>query len=89
MMPVRITFHELDAADELVAVLTTAGFEAGVSQERFAGEDDGEEVVHVVHTDAPAAEVGELVGDTDAWVEESSPLIDNTDATELPAQPRR
>ena len=94
-MPLRVTFHDLDEADQLVAALTTAGFDAGTAKELFAGEDDGEELVYVVHTDAPADDVEELIRDSDAWVEESSPLIDASGATpppdlpDLPDQPRR
>jgi hypothetical protein len=73
-MPLRVTFHESEGADTLVDTLRIAGFAAGASRERFAGDDDGLEIVYVVHTDAPAAEVEELVVDDDAWVEEVDPL---------------
>jgi hypothetical protein len=86
-MAVRVTFHEVDPAEDLVQTLTMAGYDAGVSRERFAGDDDGEEVVHVVHTDAPAAEVDELLGDSDGYVEESSPLVQPSG--ELPDAPIR
>jgi len=88
-VPLRVTFHDADHADELVAVLTTGGFDAGLAKERFAGEDDGEDVVYVVHTDAPVADVEELLLDTDAWIEESSPLVDTSASTQLPNEPRR
>jgi 8-oxo-dGTP diphosphatase len=81
VVPVRVTFHEQHEADSLVQTLTLAGYDAGVSRERFAGDDDDEAVAHVVHTDAPADEVEELLGDSDAFVEESSPL------TEAPPDP--
>ena len=89
-MAVRVTFHEADPAESLVETLTVAGYDAGVSRERFAGEDDGEAIVHVVHTDAPVAEVEELIGesdDRDGHVEESSPLVQPGD--ELPDAPIR
>ncbi len=91
-MPVRVTFHDREDADQLVETLVTGGFDAGVTRERFAGEDDGEAFVFVVHTDAPAVEVEELVADSDAFVEESSPLIDASEpdlSADLPAEPRR
>ena len=90
-VPLRVTFHDQDAADGLVATLTTAGFDAGVTRERFAGDDDGEEVVFVVHTDAPAADVEDLVADSDAFVEKASPLTEAPppDAPQLPTAPRR
>ena len=89
-MAVRVTFHEADPAESLVETLTVAGYDAGVSRERFAGEDDGEAIVHVVHTDAPVAAVEELIGesdDRDGHVEESSPLVQP--GGELPDAPIR
>ncbi len=97
-MPLRVTFHESDDADSLVDTLLIAGFAAGASRERFAGDDDGEAIVYVVHTDAPAADVRELVEDIDAWVEEVDPLTSNAAVTDpdadvpppdLPNAPRR
>ena len=91
-MPLRVTFHDPEPADELVATLSTGGFDAAVARERFAGDDDGEEVVYVVHTDAPTADVEDLLTDEDAWVEESSPLTEApppADAGDLPDEPRR
>ena len=79
-MPMRVTCHEAVDAEGLVDTLLTAGFEAGSSREWFAGEDDGQEVVYVVHTDAPAAEVQDLVVELDAWVEEVDPLTDVDEA---------
>jgi hypothetical protein len=84
-MPLRVTFHESDDADSLVDTLLTAGFAAGASRERFAGEDDGEAIVYVVHTDAPTGDVEELVADLDAWVEEVDPLTSSAGAVADPA----
>jgi hypothetical protein len=88
-VPLRVVFHEPDEADELMALLTTAGHLAGRATERFAGEDDGEQVVYVVHTDAAASDVEELIADSDAWIEVSSPLIDASPPVALPDEPRR
>ncbi len=82
-MPLRVTFHESADADEIVETLLLAGFEAGTSRERFAGEDDGEAVVYVVHTDAPAGEIEEMIAEMDAWLEVTDPMS----GTSAPVQP--
>ncbi|MGH3506661.1 MAG: hypothetical protein ACRDO2_05595 [Nocardioidaceae bacterium] len=91
-MTLRVTFHERHEADVLVQALLTGGYEAGMARERFAGEDDGEEMVHVVHTDAPADEVAELIDGVDAWLEVSDPMTGTSAVVEpeaLPDAPRR
>ena len=91
-MTLRVTFHESDEAQALAEALLTGGYDAGVVRERFAGEDDGEEVVHVVHTDAPPEEVAELVEGQDAWLEVSDPMTGTSATVEpevLPDAPRR
>lgn len=98
-MSLRVSCTEQQDAEELVRTLLTAGFDAGVTRERFAGEDDDEAVVYVVHTDAPAESVEEFVGGADAWVEEVDPLTaqseviggvpEATDPVDLPDAPRR
>jgi hypothetical protein len=88
----RVTFHDPDEAEALAEALLTGGYDAGVVRERFAGEDDDEEVVHVVHTDAPPEEVAELVEGHDAWLEVSDPMTGTSatvDPEVLPDAPRR
>jgi hypothetical protein len=84
---VRVTFHDADEADALVQALLTGGYDAGVARERFSGEDDDEEIVYVVHTDAPAAELAELVDGIDAWVEVSDPMSGTSAAVAPPPLP--
>ena len=98
-MSLRISCADTEDAENLIRALLTAGFEAGMTRERFAGEDDDEAVVHVVHTDAPASSAQELMDGIDAWVEEVDPLTgqseaaggvpDATDPVDLPDAPRR
>jgi hypothetical protein len=91
-MSLRVTFHDQGPADELAQTLQTGGFEAGVQRELFAGDDDAEDVVYVVHTDAPADEVADLLDEADAWIEVSDPMTGTSaplDGTDLPDGPRR
>lgn len=98
-MAVRVSCVEQEQAEELVRALLTAGFDAGVMRERFAGEDDDEAVVYVVHTDAPAESVEDLVAGTDASVEDVDALTgqseaaggvpERADPVDLPEAPRR
>jgi hypothetical protein len=90
-LALRVTCHDSDDADRLVSTLLTAGYGAGVRRELFAGDDDAEAVVHVVHTDAPADEIEELVELLDAWVEVVEPLKTEEGAPpmNLPDSPRR
>jgi hypothetical protein len=90
-MALQVTCHHSDDADRLVGTLLTAGYGAGVRRELFAGDDAAEAVVHVVHTDAPADEVEELVEHVDAWVEVVEPLTTAEAAppVNLPDSPRR
>lgn len=72
-MPLRVTFSEAAGADEIVETLLLAGFEAGISRERAAFGDD-EEAVYVVHTDAPAGEVEEMIVGRRARLEVTDPM---------------
>lgn len=91
-MALRICCDEPDEATELHEALATAGYASEVTRERFAGEDDGEAIIHVVSTDAPAELVAELIEDSDAWLEISDPMSGTSAAVEsddLPTQPRK
>lgn len=91
-MALRICCDEADEAQELFDALATSGYAAEVTRERFAGEDDDEAILHVVSTDAPAELVGELIEDSDAWLEISDPMSGTSAAVEsdeLPTQPRK
>ncbi|GAB3621991.1 hypothetical protein GCM10027418_00730 [Mariniluteicoccus endophyticus] len=91
-MAIRIHCADEAGAEDLVEVLVQGGFLAEAAAERFAGEDDDEEVVHVVTTDAPLEAVTELVGDGDEFVEVSDPTTGTragVAANELPTEPKR
>jgi hypothetical protein len=64
MEPTTISFHEADDAEATITALAGAGFYVEADRERFLGEDDDEEVVYLVLTDAAADEArGLVVGD--------------------------
>ncbi|GAB3703676.1 hypothetical protein [Mariniluteicoccus flavus] len=91
-MAIRIHCADAETADEFVETLTLGGFMASTEAERFAGEDDDEDVVHVVTTDAPVDAVTELVGDGDEFVEVSDPTTGvraGVPATYLPNGPKK
>ena len=52
MRPTTISFHEDDDADATLLALEAAGHYVERARERFLGEDDDEEVVFLVLTDA-------------------------------------
>lgn len=84
MPSLRIHLHEETDAAELAQALTLGGYAAELSRERFAGDDDDEDVQHVVTTDAPAPEVDDLLGDTDAYVEATDPMSGTVTEVQTP-----
>lgn len=69
-MVTRVHFEEETDAADAADVLYDAGQEVAVIKERFAGEDDDEEIVFVLATPCDEAKVRELLDlDEDAWVE--------------------
>lgn len=92
MPALRVHLHEESDAVELAQALTLGGYGADVTTERLAGDDD-EDVMHVITTDAPAPEVDDLLGDTDAYVEATDPMSGTVTevptATDLPDEPHR
>ncbi len=62
-MVTRIHFHDAERADEAAEALFAAGYEVAVVRERFAGEDDDEDLDHVVATPVSAEEAGAVLGD--------------------------
>jgi hypothetical protein len=85
---VRGIFFDEDAARAVERRLLADGFEAAVSREPFAGEDDDEDHPWAVRTDAPLVVLELLVEEYDGWLDDvqapppPAPL-------DLPAEPRR
>lgn len=68
-MVTRVHFTDEDEATALAEKIDAAGHEVAVYTERFAGEDDDEEVDFVVATTADRATVEPLVNDPEVFVE--------------------
>ena len=66
----RAVLFEEEHALAVAERLRTAGFEARVTRERYAGEDDDEDHPWAVTTDAPTLIVEPLVDEHDGWLDE-------------------
>ena len=66
----RAIFFDEDDARAVVARLRADGFEADVTRERLAGEDDDEDHPWAVLSDAPAFMLEVLVDTHDGWLDE-------------------
>ena len=77
--------HALAVAERLRA----AGFEARVSRERYAGEDDDEDHPWAVTTDAPGLVVEPLVDEHDGWLDDGAGSGPADPPLDLPTGPRR
>ena len=89
-MSVRAMFWEDDDARAVAARLRSAGFDAALSRDRFAGEDDDEDQPWLVVSDAPAVMVELLLEEYDGWLDDA-PSGDPTPPAplDLPRAPRR
>jgi hypothetical protein len=92
----RGIFFEEDDARAAVARLVADGYEATLTRERLAGEDDDEGHPWAVVTDAPEIQLDMLVEMYDGWLDydedESAPVEPPTRAgfvLPLPDQPKR
>ncbi|KAA1418993.1 hypothetical protein F0U44_11040 [Nocardioides humilatus] len=85
-----IFFGEDDARAAALA-LTRGGFEATVSRERLAGEDDDEDHPWALVTDAPMIQLEMLVETYDGWLDldDESPAPTVVPPLPLPDQPKR
>lgn len=92
-MSARGVFHEQETAVLVVARLRRDGFEAAVARERFAGEDDDEDVAWAVLSDAPVGMLEILCEQHDGWLEpgdEPAPHeVWRRPPLDLPRAPRR
>ncbi|WP_205471301.1 hypothetical protein [Nocardioides sp. SYSU D00038] len=85
----RGVFFDEDAARAVAAELAAGGWEARVTRERLAGEDDDDDHPWAVETDAPELLLDVLVDRHDGWLdaEESGP--GPVPPLDLPTEPRR
>jgi hypothetical protein len=80
-------FWEETDASAVAGRLGSDGFAVELGRERFAGEDDDEDVAWVVATDAPPVMVELLLEAYDGWLEEAPVLPPRP--LDLPDGPRR
>ncbi|WP_244931907.1 (deoxy)nucleoside triphosphate pyrophosphohydrolase [Nocardioides sp. W7] len=87
-----ILFDENDAA-AVTARLRSEGYDAWVTRERLAGEDDDEDHPWAVLSDAPELLLELLVDEYDGWLDREQSAPENgwqpPSPLELPTQPRR
>ncbi len=69
----RGIFFEEDAARAVVAKLETEGYDATLTRERLAGEDDDEDHPWAVVSDAPEIVLELLVDQFDGWLDTDDP----------------
>jgi hypothetical protein len=88
---VRLLLHEETDARAVADRLRTAGFDARVARDRFAGEDDDEDHPWVVLTDAPTFLVEVVAEEYDGWVDAAPDTAPGTPPAplDLPDAPRR
>ena len=85
----RVDFYEEDDAREIAAMLVEQGFEATVSREAFAGEDDDEDSAWAVVSDAPEALLELISEPADGWVVYPEDPAFSPAPIDLPREPRR
>lgn len=87
----RGIFFDEDQARAVVARLLGDGYDATLTRERLAGEDDDEDHPWAVQSDAPEPVLDLLVDEYDGWLDEepgSGAPADHA-PVELPTAPRR
>lgn len=89
-MTLRAVFYEEDDARAVAARLVRDGFDADVSVDRLAGEDDDEDHPWAVVTDAPEFVLDVLVDAHEGWLDHESGEPPAAPAPlDLPDAPRR
>ena len=86
---VRAIFFDEDGARAVAARLAGDGFEATVTRERLAGEDDDEDHPWAVLTDAPSFLLELLVDEHDGWLDDEAPAPPPVPPLDLPTAPER
>ena len=86
----RAIFFSDDDARATAARLRADGYEAAVTRERLAGEDDDEDHPWAVTSDAPSFLLELLVDERDGWLDdEHEPAPAPLPPLDLPTAPRR
>ncbi len=85
----RGIFFDEDDARVVVARLTQDGYDASLTRERLAGEDDDEDHPWAVLSDAPEAVLELLVDEYDGWLDADDGTPAPAVPLDLPAEPLR
>ena len=89
----RAIFFEQEHAEAAAARLRAQGYEAYVTRERFAGEDDDEDHPWAVLSDAPEIALELLVDELDGWLDAGELDLEQprpaAPPLDLPTSPRR
>lgn len=85
----RGIFFDEEHARAAAARLVRDGFDATVSRERLAGEDDDEDHPWAVLTDAPELILEPLIDEYDGWLDVDEPAQPTLPPLVLPAAPKR
>ncbi len=90
-LDMRGIFFDEDDARAVAARLLADGFDASVTRERLAGEDDDEDHPWAVLSDAPALMLELLVDEYDGWLDEEPEQVPRPGPAplDLPTAPRR
>jgi hypothetical protein len=92
-MNARAVFYDEEQALATVRSLVSQGFEASLSRQRFAGEDDDEDHPWAVITDAPETMLEVLVEEYDGWLDVDNPptppVVPPSSPLDLPNAPKR
>ena len=88
-MSARGIFFDEDDARTVVARLATSGYDATLTRERLAGEDDDDDHPWAVVTDAPDVVLELLVDEHDGWFDVEEPPTSSLPPLDLPAAPKR
>ncbi len=83
----RAIFFDEDDAAAAVARLRADGFDADLSRETLAGEDDDQDHPWAVTSDAPEVVLELLVEHFDGWLDHEAPEVPVRPATSLPDLP--
>lgn len=85
----RGIFFEEEVAEAVRRQLASDGFDATVTRERFAGEDDDEDHPWAVTTDAPGIVLELLVDQYDGWLDEGDDVAAPVTPVVLPLAPKQ
>jgi hypothetical protein len=85
----RAMFWEEDAARAAADRVEELGFDADVTRERFAGEDDDEDHPWVLLSEGPATLLEDLVEEHEGWLDEEAGDVRPPCPLPLPDAPRR